>query len=270
MKIKTIQSLQIHVTHSCNLTCESCSHYSNQGHTGVLSLDEANHWMKLWSPRISPQVFTLLGGEPTIHPNLTEFISLSKKNWPDAKLILQTNGFFLHRHPNLSRVLRNSNCRIHLSIHHNSPEYVMRLKPILALLDQWREDGIDVFYENALDRWTRRYHGYGSTMKPFRDNNPRRSWEICPAKECPQLFEGKIWKCAALAYLKLQDAKYKLSPEWDPYLKYKPLDPNCTEEDLETFFDKEEESYCSMCSANLEKFEPPLPFQDNSKRAEKN
>lgn len=259
--MRTIRNLEIHVAHACNLTCESCSHYSNQGHTGVLSLDEADRWMKLWNRRVSPRIFSLLGGEPTIHPDLTEFVSLSRRNWPDAELRLVTNGFFLHRHPNLPFVLKEiANCRIDLSIHHNSPEYAMRLKPILELLDRWKEHGIKVSYWRSMDSWIRRYHGYGSAMRPFRDNNPKRSWEICPTATDCQLFQGKLWKCPPLAYLKLQDAKYKLSSEWEPYLKYRPLEPNCTEEDLDTFFDKEEESYCSMCPANLEKFEHPLPF----------
>lgn len=41
-----IKHLEIHVAHICNLSCESCSHYSNQGHKGLVSLEEAEKWMK--------------------------------------------------------------------------------------------------------------------------------------------------------------------------------------------------------------------------------
>ena len=264
--MRNIRDLEIHLAHGCNLTCESCSHYSNQGHTGILPLKEADNWMKSWNNRINPKIFSILGGEPTIHPNLTEFISLSRKNWPNATLRLATNGFLLHRHPDLPLILKeDSNSIIHLSIHHKSPEYQVSLKPVLELLDRWKELGVNVSYENAYTRWTRRYHGFGSAIRPFTDNNPRKSWEKCPAR-CHQLFEGKIWKCAPLAYLKLQDEKYELSSEWKPYLEYSPLKPNCTDEELETFFDKEEESFCCMCSANLEHFDPPLPFRQNLDR----
>src|SRR5579885_321548 len=34
-----VRHLEIHVTHACNLKCESCSHYSDQGHKGVVSLE---------------------------------------------------------------------------------------------------------------------------------------------------------------------------------------------------------------------------------------
>ena len=100
-------------------------------------------------------------------------------------------------------------------------------------------------------------------MEPYEDEQPRQSWENCRAKYCWQLFEGKIWKCAPLAYLKLQHAKYQLSDKWQPYLRYQPLHPDCTEEQLGEFFILEEESFCNMCPANPERFELPDPLAHN-------
>src|SRR5438045_65614 len=94
-----IENLEIHVSHACNLTCEGCSHYSNQGHKGMLSLEEAERWMLLWNRRLRPAILSLLGGEPTLHPRLTEFVILSRRLWPASHLRLVTNGFLLHRHP---------------------------------------------------------------------------------------------------------------------------------------------------------------------------
>ncbi len=50
--MKTRQ-LELHVTHACNLSCESCSHYSNQGHKGMLDLAAAAAWMTQWSQRLA-------------------------------------------------------------------------------------------------------------------------------------------------------------------------------------------------------------------------
>src|SRR6266850_6082907 len=77
--MRAIGNLEIHVVHSCNLTCESCSHYSNQGLKGIVSLEEADRWMSLWNRRLLPQTFSFLGGEPTIHPHLPEFVALVRK-----------------------------------------------------------------------------------------------------------------------------------------------------------------------------------------------
>lgn len=260
--MKLVRHLEIHVAHSCNLSCESCSHYSNHGHKGVVSLQEAEHWMRLWNRRLKLGAFSLLGGEPTIHPDLTGFVTLARKCWPTAYLRLVTNGFFLSRHPQLPVVLKQvSNAGIYLSIHHESHNYQEKLEPMFDLLKSWvRDYGIRVEFYESYKYWTRRYHGEGHAMEPFKDGQPRQSWEHCPAKTCPQLFDGKIWKCAPLAYLRLQDTKYRLSDSWEPYLQYQPLESNCTDEEMEEFFRREDESVCGMCPAKPVGFSLPIPF----------
>lgn len=260
--MKVLRNLEIHLVHSCNLTCESCSHYSNQGHKGVVSLDEADCWMKLWNRRLFPHTFSLLGGEPTIHPHLPEFLTLARSHWPDSQIRLVTNGSFLHRQPTLPLVLRKDpKACLYISLHHDAPEYQEKLKPVLELVESWvRQYGIRAAIYDSYKDWTRRYHGFGSTMEPFADGQPRRSWEKCPAKTSPQIFEEKIWKCGPLAYLKLQDAKYHLSEKWQPYLRYRPLEPGCSEQELQEFFAREDEPVCGMCPANPQRFELPMPF----------
>jgi hypothetical protein len=232
----------------------------------MVSLEEAERWMKMWNQRIYPQVFSLLGGEPTIHPHLPEFVSLARRNWPTSALRIVSNGFFLHRHPGLPLALQaDPNACLHLSIHHDSPEYLEKLRPIVELLTNWVEVyGISVRFYPSYKNWTRRYSGFGSKMEPFADGEPRRSWEKCPARYCTQIFEGKLWKCGPLAYLKLQDDKYHLSDSWKPYLSYRPLEPGCSEEALHEFFSREEESYCGMCAANPQRLELPIPLNQRS------
>jgi hypothetical protein len=166
--------------------------------------------MGFWNRRLELTVFSLLGGEPTIHPRLPEFVTLSRRHWPRAHLRIVTNGFFLHHHPTLPQILRSDpNAGLYLSIYHHAEEYQEKLRPILALLAEWvREYGIKAMIYESSKNWTRRYKGFGAAMEPFEDRQPRRSWQRCPAKNCPQLFEGRIWKCGPLAYLKLQDMRH--------------------------------------------------------------
>ncbi len=262
-----IYNLEIHVAHACNLACESCSHYSNHAHKGLVSLEEADAWMGAWSRRIEPQSFSLLGGEPTINPRLPEFVRLARRHWPKAHLRIVTNGFFLDRHPELPVVLREvGNSILDISIHHDAPEYREKLEPIQALAAAWKRDhGIRVEYYVSNGEWTRRYHGYGAAMAPFDDRNPRSSWLNCRAKTCPQLFEASIWKCAPLAYLTMQHARFGLSERWTTYLGYRPLEAGCTDAEMLAFFAREEESACSMCSANPPRFDLPMPIRVHSR-----
>jgi hypothetical protein len=259
--VREIDNLEIHAAHSCNLSCESCSHYSNQGHKGIVPTDEAGRWMEAWKSRISPEVFSIVGGEPTIHPDLAGFISAAREHWPTSRLRLVTNGYFLHRHQDLPKLLRDDpNTVVILSIHHDSPRYLKLIQPSLDLLNVWKaEHGIRVGVVTSHDHWTRRYRGSGSEVEPFEDGDPRRSWEICTARGCPQLFEESIWKCAALAYLTMQNEKHHISSRWAPYLRYRPLAADCTDDELNEFFDREDEPYCGMCPATPRLFTPPLP-----------
>jgi hypothetical protein len=133
---------------------------------------------------------------------------------------------------------------------------------VFELVQRWqREFAIDVRVDQSYANWTQRYLGFGAAMQPFEDHSPRASWEICPARICKQLFEGKIWKCAPLAYLGMQKAKYDLSSKWDSYLRYQPLCPSCSDDELTAFLAKEDESYCSMCSAERRPLVLPLPIR---------
>lgn len=219
--------------------------------------------MSFWCDRLAPEQFTLLGGEPTIHPDLVQIIRITRRYWPSTHLRLTTNGFFLHRHPELPELLSESRkAHIHLSIHHDSPDYMKRLKPIFSLLEEWRREyGVKVHFAKSHASWTRRYRGNGIGMLPYNDEAPRKSWEICPAKYCPQLHDGKIWKCAPLAYLPMQAEAYNLSGPWNRYLAYQPLMPDCSDSEIDEFFDREDEAVCGMCPAWPRRFKLPVPLR---------
>jgi len=261
--------LEIHVAHACNLQCESCSHYSDQGHKGVVSLEDAEAWMSAWSSRIRPQTFSLVGGEPTLHPKLPDFMRLARSQWPGAVLRLVTNGFFLHKHPGLLDVLRgDEKAEIYLSLHHRSDEYLGAIQANHDLLQGWQRDyGIRAFRYDSFGDWRRTHHGSGASMLPYRDGRPRESWEHCKARYSPQLFDARVWKCAPLAYLGMQNARYGLAKDWEPYLAYRPLQPGCSDEALREFFGREQDPECGMCPARPERLALPMPLVRRAKRA---
>jgi hypothetical protein len=81
-------------------------------------------------------------------------------------------------------------------------------------------------------------------------------------QQCFQLFEDGLWKCAPLAYLPLQARRFRLSAKWDPYLKYRPLRPGCSDAEIAEFFARKAEPFCAMCPSRPERFrkrDPMLP-----------
>ena len=217
--------------------------------------------MWAWRRRIIPQRFTLMGGEPALHPDLTKFVYLSRKMWPNSYIEVISNGFFLHRHPDLCEALRKTRTVLGVSIHHDSPEYNKRFAPVYKLMREWMDKGAEIEVRPSIQHWIRQYQGFGNTMEPYEDNDPKNSWKYCVSKLCVQLHEGKLWKCPALAYLPMQAEKYNLSEKWDPYLKYVPLDQECDEKELRDFFTRREESFCKMCPNAEHYFTPDSPLK---------
>jgi hypothetical protein len=75
------------------------------------------------------------------------------------------------------------------------------------------------------------------------------------------LLDGAIFKCGPIAYLPMQDAKYKLAAPWRPYLDYQPLAAGCSDAAIAEYFAREEEPICAMCPAAPQRFALPSPLR---------
>jgi MoaA/NifB/PqqE/SkfB family radical SAM enzyme len=256
-----IGNLELHVTHACNLQCESCSHFSNYGLKGHLSLEDADRQMGYWSHRIAPGLFSLLGGEPTLHPELPEFVELAARHWKESTIQLVTNGWFLHRHARLPDVLEKHGIRLEISVHHESKEYLAKVAKVRELVEDWQAGRqLRVHWRPSFKSWRRAYRGQGPSMEPYQDGNPATSWKNCPCRWCPQILNGNIYKCPPIAYLSMLNSKWELSESWRPYLGYQPLSPDCSDGELREFLSRKTESACGMCPARPERFLLPSPI----------
>lgn len=246
--------LDLHITHNCNLTCESCSDFTNHGFSWMITLEEVKKWIGTWCNRVTPDIFNILGGEPTLHKDLVEILYLCREMWGNKqKINLITNGFFVHHHGTLSKALIENNIKLCVSIHSREKKYIQKLKKNINLIKSWKiNDGINVdFLTRESLHWNIIYKGYGSSILPFEDNDPESSWRNCYSDpfKCFQLYENKLWKCPPITYLNLMSEKYNLSNKWDQYLKYSPLTEDCSDEELEIFWNSGCLDICSMCPA---------------------
>jgi hypothetical protein len=250
-----VGKLEMHASHACNLTCESCSHLSNHGHSGNITVEEADRQMGHWSGRVAPQHFLLCGGEPTVNPWLADLVRLGRRHFPGARLEVTSNGFFLERHPDLPEALAGG--RLVLSQHARDPDYLARFERAERLARAWAAGGLDVYIRRMPGKWTRRYAGYGPTMRPLGDGDARTAWSNCPARHCLQLHEGRLWKCPFVAYLPMQVARFpELAEPWRVMLAYRPLEPGASDDELAHFLARHEETVCGLCPPVPAGFEP--------------
>ena len=174
-----------------------------------------------------------------------------------------SNGFFLHNHLGLPKALQDNNIKLVVSVHDDSAEYKIKLKKIKSLLCDWsNEFKFELHYRESYTNWlkTFRVDDQNRTV-PYNDGDPQLSYSNCLSKTAKQLFDGKLYKCPPLSYLNLIKKKYEdMSKEWDFYLGYVPLRPDCSHAELIKFVSIQEESYCNMCAANPIKYKKPNPL----------
>ena len=258
-----IPALEYHLAHGCNLSCQQCSHYSNFRLAGAMPTPhDARAEFELWSKRLRPHRFALLGGEPLLNPNLIDHLHLARECWPTSNLMLVTNGFFFDRHPDLPQRLVELDCRLEVSQHGDDPTYLERFRKAKHTVWKWREDypGIQIKIRQSHRGWMRQYHIESGKPVPF-NSNPNAAYKVCMQKTCTQLFQGMLWKCPALAYFAQLESKLNLQEiaAWQLFRDYKACRPDATDAEVQTFIDTAAIPQCSLCPSNRTAFRHPDP-----------
>jgi sulfatase maturation enzyme AslB (radical SAM superfamily) len=254
-------NIEIQISNGCNLTCQSCSHYTNVGGGKNLDVDTISEWISLWNGRITPKHFIIMGGEPTLNRDLTEITEVSARLWASSTIKIVTNGFFLGKHPGLPLVMKKYGVELEISLKSEDEEYLKKIAPVKNLVEGWvRDFGVKVKWRKDYKNWLKVYHGYGPGIKPFEDGDPGQSFRACGQKVCRVLHEGSIWKCPRLAYLHIYKKRFDLDSSWNQYLKYEPLGSSASMREIRSFFEQEEIPECAMCPANKIPMVLPSPM----------
>tara|TARA_Y100000593_G_scaffold14225_1_gene26929 strand:- start:317 stop:1180 length:864 start_codon:yes stop_codon:yes gene_type:complete len=271
--------LDIHVTHSCQLKCTGCNHYSNYGIHEHFTEDTLVKWAEPWVDRIAFGKIQLVGGEPFLNKELKNICYSYRKLFPNTELLLFTNGLLLEKNIDwLYDCLNENQIRLIVSLHSKKDEkYLYKFKEQMYHLNNsfkfklvektwlrsiYRVNNIymevrsvnDINPETDEAHWTITYKNKGKFMKPFTDNNPKQSWKQCIVKNSLQLYKYNLWKCPPIAYLQDVLKKFNLNNDldWEPYLEYEGVSANITDKKLEEFLYKKEDWICAMCPTKPE------------------
>jgi organic radical activating enzyme len=260
-----LPALEYHLAHGCNLSCQQCSHYADHHLAGAMpTVDQADAEYSLWSHRLRPKRFALLGGEPLLNPHLIQHLLLARQHWGDRNLMLVTNGFFLHRFPELPDALRETRCQLEVSQHGTHEGYLSKFREVKQLVWRWREQypGIKIKIRQSHRGWLRQYRVVDGKPMPFNSSHAA-AYRVCMQKTCTQLVNGCLAKCPALAYFPKLEAKLRLHdiPEWQPFHDYRPCPPTCSDHELRAFLRLEALAQCSLCPAKHTAFAHPDPMQ---------
>lgn len=236
--ITTGEYIEIYITNECNLSCSNCNRFNNYNFKGHYYWDDYETELIGWSKRIKPATFCIIGGEPTLHPELDKWKTNLQKLWPDSSIMIQSNGIhtseiirYLEKHeiiPVISvhdkKLFKKHQETIELmgiSIPGNDPEHLTRIIDATEFTDCALIDNKDSF--------------------SLHNSNPETAFACCSMKNSHTIFKGRLHRCPLLAVLpefikqykvEISDQDYKMLTESDHV-----LDHDCSEDDLKNFFD---------------------------------
>ena len=250
--------LEIDITHACNLHCPGCAHYSDYGFAKHVPFAEAAEWMIAASKRLRPQQFSLLGGEPSLHPEAASYVVLAARLWPDVPRAFISNGLLLYRQDILLEALAETRTHVEVSFH--SPldqDYVGKFRKAAELLREKADHyNLSITIRDTQYLFYKNYRGEGPGMRPFNDGEPEESWKHCVSKACLTIHQGRLWKCPPIAFLRMALQKHGIEqePEWQPYLGYAGIGLDVSDQELFQFLERNylPETICGMCPKKIE------------------
>ncbi len=128
---KDEMTFEVSLADHCNLSCKMCDHFSQLSKEWFVDLEQfksdISQMAKIYDHEIG--AISLLGGEPTLHPDLLEIIRHTRKEFPNTELILLTNGLLLlelehSEKGNLWQCLKENNAHVTVTVYPIKIDYV--------------------------------------------------------------------------------------------------------------------------------------------------
>ncbi len=90
--------LEFHAADQCNMNCAGCTHYSPYLERHLVDVEEVRRDFALLKERFAyVRKVRIMGGEPLLHPDVTELMRIVRTTFPMCRVTLATNGLLLAR-----------------------------------------------------------------------------------------------------------------------------------------------------------------------------
>jgi len=255
-----LPELTIYISHTCDLACKNCFTYNNLNWAGHF---EINKDVEILKDKVEFDEIFLIGGEPTLHPRLQDWMQWVGSMWINSKKWIVTNGRHLDNLPHDW----DSKWNIEISAH--SPQ---DLSNILTWLDEnnidhekFKDDrhtDADTHYRltkngkevgelseawNFFELPMIAKEGKSLTWKYLEVANEQHS--ICPAKACMHLIDGRFYRCQQQALLPRLSKQFQIE---DPYKKIAEQDVGCDPLEFQEWVITKDspQEQCRLCDWN--------------------
>jgi hypothetical protein len=180
-------ALELSAADHCNLSCLHCSHLAPLSARRLLSPAALAQWLQWLEPVLRVDEVRLLGGEPLLHPQLTELIRVARASGVSRAIKVITNGLLLDRcPPHLLEIIDVLQVTVYPATRARIQETLPAVVPRLA-----RAGCVLELRESSTFRVTLRPAARGAlTRRIFAACELAHDWR------CHTLGDGRLYLCA--------------------------------------------------------------------------
>lgn len=191
---KEALGFETHIVEHCNLNCSSCCHFSPLAKEEYLAPERFEKDCKRIAELTKRlRYIRLLGGEPLLHPKITDFFDIARTYFPDTPLSLSTNGVLLPAMPDdfWASCKRNE-------VEINVTDYPINIH--FEKVEHRREEGIKLHYKPTTINAKNSFHF--SPIDVEGKQNGGYSFKNCqyPNNFCITLRDGRLYTCCIAAH----------------------------------------------------------------------
>ena len=201
--------LQIHLVEHCNLNCKSCAHFSPVAIPEQISVESLKDVYRQLQPGFEKffSRLELMGGEPLLHPQIEEILSMTRVYFPTIEIRLVTNGIrLLNMSDSFFTCCATNEIVVYISMYPIGLDYVR----IHAKLDHFQ-----VSYNKYGEyEECKRFVKY--ELDPSGKGNARRNYSRCKlGGRCLQLRGDRLYPCFLSAYAYHLNQRFNTVFQWE-------------------------------------------------------
>ena len=188
--------IEVHVTEHCNLNCKGCNHFSCLAEEEYLNPNQFEKDIKRLS-ELSKKYYDIkiLGGEPLLHPQITEFFRIARNYFPSTNIQITTNGILLLKQPDeFWKSCNNFNITVIIS------QYPVKLDK-KAIKQKAKEHKVKIVYRGT----TAEQRMCKMPLDITGSQSMKKSHQKCAISWgcCVTLRDGRIYTCCFAAHIKI-------------------------------------------------------------------
>jgi cyclic pyranopterin phosphate synthase len=246
--------LETNVTAACQNRCVACNHFVPmqvaQFKLSMISQQQMKRDLEIFARFVHVSAYGMLGGEPTLHPELPELIYIAEMSGIADKIELWTNGQTLHQQrPAFWKVMRGKTIVMSVYPGKMTDEHIASLVELCTL------EGVELHVKDE-----RRYPNFTQLLKD-KDSGPaetQATYNACWFKTFSRVLDnGYFYRCCTSPYIpKLLQGR----PEGSDGLR---VDESLTEAAIQSFLDQPTAmASCTICAGRNTPSAFPIPWSE--------